>query len=85
MNKGENYYRGAGTKGDKYHDGDRKMDAIWLKVRITTKVTGTWTIKTGTGPLVTGRGTFETGKKWILEALLSGLNYSAMVETNGKV
>ena len=28
LNKGENYYRGAGTKGDKYHDGDRKMDAI---------------------------------------------------------
>ena len=31
----------TGTKGDKYYDGDRKMDSIWLKVRITTEETGT--------------------------------------------
>ena len=30
------------------------MDAIWLKVRITTKETGHWTIETGTGTLATG-------------------------------
>ena len=41
----------TGYKGDsdKYHDGEGKMDAIWLKVRITTKESGTWTIETGTG------------------------------------
>ena len=52
----------TGTKGDKYYDGDRKMDSIWLKVRITTKETGTWTIETGTGTLATGIRTLETGK-----------------------
>ena len=39
------------SKGDKYYDGDRKMDSIWLKVRITTKETGAWTIETGRGTL----------------------------------
>ena len=47
------------NKGDKYHDGEGKMDAIWLKVRITTKESGTWTL--------------ETGKKWLLESPLHGL------------
>ena len=51
---------------DKYHDGEGKRDAIWLKVRITTKESGTWTINTGTG-------TLETGKKWLLESPLHGL------------
>ena len=41
----------TGTKGDKYYDGDRKMDSIWLKVKITTKETGAWTIETGRGTL----------------------------------
>ena len=39
------------------------MSALWLKVRITTKETGTWTIETGTETFATGTGTLETGKK----------------------
>ena len=54
----------TGTKGDKYYDGDRKMDSIWLKVRITTKETGTWTIEKGTGTLAIGIKTLETGEKY---------------------
>ena len=41
----------TGIKGDNYYDGDRKMNAIWTNVRITTKETGTWTIETGGGTL----------------------------------
>ena len=37
----------TGTKGSKYYDADRKMDAFWLKGRITTKDTGTGTLETG--------------------------------------
>ena len=62
----------TGNKGGKYYDGDRKMDTIWLKVRITTKETGKCTIETGTGTLATGIRTLETGKKnrgWVYRIL----------------
>ena len=58
----------TGTKDSKYYDGNRKMDAFWLKVRITTKDTGT--------------GTLETGKKWPLEAPLRGLKKNKKLNLN---
>ena len=56
---------------DKYHDGEGKMDAIWLKVRITTKESGTWTIETGTGSY--RNRNFRDRKKVNLESPLHGL------------